>query len=110
MFWNRKKQTEIKKTKREFREVKREMEKLKPYSLPTPENSFFAMDSKSKFKKTQSDTGLNPCVLNHFISDGFLGYQILAQISKNWLENNQLFASLHIKYSDIYSLIIINHN
>ena len=49
MFWNRKKQTEIKKeTKREFREVKREMEKLKPYSLPTPENSFFVMDSKSK--------------------------------------------------------------
>ena len=88
MFWNRKKQTETKKeTKREFREVKREMEKLKPYSLPTPENSFFAMDSKSKFKKTQKDTGLNPCVINHFISDGFLGYQLLAQISKNWLVN-----------------------
>ena len=91
MFWNRKKQTESKKeTKREFREVKREMEKLKPYSLPTPENSFFAMDSKSKFKKTQNDTGLNPCVINHFISDGFLGYQLLAQISKNWLVNKAI--------------------
>ena len=42
MFWNRKKEVETKKeTKREFRETKREMEKLKPYSLPTPENSFF---------------------------------------------------------------------
>ena len=91
MFWNRKKQTETKKeTKRDFREAKREMEKLKPYSLPTPENSFFAMDSKSKFKKTQNDTGLNPCVINHFISDGFLGYQLLAQISKNWLVNKAI--------------------
>ena len=45
MFWNRKKEVETKKEIKRGRESKREMEKLKPYSLPTPENSFFAMDS-----------------------------------------------------------------